>query len=132
MITNVAITINTNKTKEIAQLVCDNNLISITLALKNGFNKTYTDLDFYKCFGQLRKDNPHIEFFCKGSKINVHPSSMSSQMTQGLKAYELALGKPASLKDIVYIFDYDDENLTNNPGEQWEFYMRWINTEKSD
>lgn len=68
MITHVAITVSTNNTKEIAQLVCDNNLISITLALENGFNKTYTDLDFYRCFGQLRKDNPHIKFFCKDQK----------------------------------------------------------------
>ncbi|WP_130904168.1 hypothetical protein [Pseudomonas sp. Sample_22] len=132
MITNVRITISINKIKEMAQLICDDSPISITLLLDSGLKKTYTGLNFYKCFGQLREDNAHIDFLCKGSKINVHPSSMSSQMTQGLKAYELALGKAASLKDVVYIFDYDDENLTNNPSEQREFYMRWINTEKSD
>jgi hypothetical protein len=95
----------------------------------NGFKKTYSDTNFYRCFGQIRKDSPHIQFLCKGSKINVHPSSMSSQMTLGLKAYELTLGKKAAIEDIIYIFDYDETNLTNDPDEQRNFYRKWIESE---
>ncbi|WP_310810902.1 hypothetical protein [Pseudomonas sp. N3-W] len=93
-------------------------------------SKIYKDTDFYKCFGRVRQENPGIQFLCKGAKINVHPSSMSSQMSLGLKAYELMLGKEASLTDVVYIFDYDETNLTNNPEEQRAFYLKWIDSEK--
>lgn len=71
-------------------------------------------------------------FMCKGAKINVHPSSMSSQMSLGVKAYELTLGKRASLDDIVNIFDYEENNLTNNPDVQEEFFLRWFWSEIAD
>lgn len=56
---------------------------------------------------------------------------MSSQMTLGLKSYELILGKSAELADLVHIFDYEENNLTNNPDEQEEFFMQWIKSDKS-
>ncbi|WP_237886111.1 hypothetical protein [Pseudomonas sp. PGPR40] len=130
MISKVEITISIEGAKEVANLLCDNKDVTITFTMKSGFNKTYSDSDFYRCFGRIREDNPNIQFLCKGSKINVHPSSMSSQMSLGLKAYELTLGKASSLTDIVYIFDYDDNNLTNDPNEQRLFYRRWIESEK--
>lgn len=131
MISNVEIIIFSNGIKETAQLICDNRAISITLVLKkNNIRKTYTDSDFYRCFGRVREDNTNIQFLCKGSKINVHTSSMSSQMSLGLKAYELTLGKASSTNDVIYIFDYDENNLTNNPSEQRDFYMKWIKSEK--
>ncbi|MGE7963571.1 hypothetical protein ACQKPC_14565 [Pseudomonas sp. NPDC089918] len=130
MISKVEITISIDDTKEIANLICDNKDVTITFTMKNGFNKTYSDSDFYRCFARVREDNPNIQFLCKGSKINVHPSSMSSQMSLGLKAYELTLGKASSLTDVVYIFDYDDNNLTNDPNEQQSFYRCWIESEK--
>jgi hypothetical protein len=66
---------------------------------------------------------------CKGAKINVHPSTMSSQMTLGVKAYELTLGKRALLGDIVNIFDYEESNLTNNPDLQEDFFIRWYESD---
>ena len=131
MINLVQVTISTEGQKETARLVCDDSEISIIFTMKNGYNKTYRDCDFYKCFGRVREEHPDILFLCKGSKINVHPSSMSSQMTLGVKAYELTLGKPAELTDLVRIFDYEEHNLTNNPAEQEEFFMQWIKSDKS-
>ena len=132
MISTVNLTISIAGVKEVAQLICDNRAVSITFKMKNGFNKTYTDSDFYRCFGRVREDNPNILFLCKGSKINVHPSSMSSQMSLGLKAYELTLGKTSSINDVIYIFDYDELNLTNDPNEQRDFYKRWFESEKTN
>lgn len=126
MIPEVKLTISIDGKKETAQLFCDSKTVSITFIMENGFNKTYTDSNFYRCFGLLREDNSTINFLCKGSKVNVHPSSMSSQMSLGLKAYELTLGKEASLDDIIYIFDYDENNLTNDPNKQRDFYRKWI------
>ncbi|SFU46455.1 hypothetical protein SAMN05428951_101841 [Pseudomonas sp. OV546] len=67
-----------------------------------------------------------MTFLCKGAKINVTPSRMASQMSAGLVAYELTLGKQATFDDIVHLFDYEENNLTNNPQEQVDFYKKWL------
>ena len=130
MINLVQLTIIIEGQKETARLVCDSSAMSIIFTMKNGYNKTYVGYDFYKCFGRVREDHPDILFLCKGSKINVHPSSMSSQMTLGVKAYELVLGKHAELADLVNIFDYEEHNLTNNPAQQEDFFMQWIKSDQ--
>ena len=79
--------------------------------------------DLYSCLANLRNQLPGITFLCKGSKINVHPSRSTRQMTSGLMAYELIMGKQAKHSDLVNIFDYDDNNLTNKPGEQ-KFFLK--------
>lgn len=61
----------------------------------------------------------------------MHPSSMGSQMSLGLKAYELQMGKAPSLDDLVFIFDFEDENLTNDPDEQRGYYLQWISSKKT-
>jgi len=96
------------------------------------FEKTYTAKDMYICLAKVRADFPHIQFLCKGAKINVRPSSMASQMSGGMIAYELTLGKHTTREDLVHIFDYEDKNLTNNPEEQHSFYMKWINSIGAD
>ncbi|MFY0731250.1 hypothetical protein [Pseudomonas sp. NFX15] len=121
-----------NGTRQGAELLCDSKNLTITFIMKNGYKNSETGSDLYECFGKIRKNNPDVTFLCKGAKINVHPSSMSSQMTQGVKAYELTLGKNAHRNDVVSIFDYEEENLTNNPEIQKEFFMRWINTDPVD
>ncbi|MHC8367804.1 hypothetical protein ACYZT9_18605 [Pseudomonas sp. ZT5P21] len=131
MITTVQIKIIKAGKKQTVQLICDNSAVSITFTTQPGINKIYSDSDFYQCFGKLRKDNPDLQFLCKGAKLNVHPSSMSSQMTLGLKAYELVLGEAAELGDLVYIFDYEEDNLTNKPEDQRAFFMKWIKSEKA-
>ena len=136
MIWTVEITIENNGAKESAQLTCDNKAgngdVTIIFTMQNGLSKTYSDSDFYRCFARTREDNTGIKFLCKGSKVNVHTSSMSSQMSLGLKAYELTLGKAASFDDVIYIFDYDEHNLTNDSAEQRAFFRKWIETEKND
>lgn len=111
---------------EISNIECDRRNVLLTFTRKNGFKKTYTGNDFYGCFGALRADFPDFKFLCKGSKLNVHPSSMSSQMSRGLVAYELHTGKPAEEQNIVRIFDYEDTNLTNDISAQKAFYLSWI------
>ena len=88
--------------------------------------KAYTPHDIYECLGLLRADFPETKFLCKGSKINVHPSRMSSQMSAGVAAYELHLGKPSEQEDVVNIFDYEEDDITNDIQQQRDFYRRWI------
>lgn len=47
-------------------------------------------------------------------------------MSSGLLAYELTLGKQAFRENLVNIFDYDAEGVTNDPLVQREFFERWI------
>ncbi|WP_051414780.1 hypothetical protein [Pseudomonas sp. QTF5] len=99
---------------------------SLTFKMKNGFRKTYTDHDLYLCLAQIRRDFPEIKFLCKGAKLNVFPSRMCSQMSNGGVAYEMTLGEAASRDNIVHIFDFEDKNITTDISEQINFYHQWI------
>lgn len=122
----IEILINNHGIVETAKIECDRKKSTLTFTMQSGLKKIYTAYDLYVCFGMLRADYPDIKFLCKGAKLNVHPSRMSSQMSSGLVAYELKLGKPSEEDDIVRIFDYEDENITSNIEEQKTFYKNWI------
>lgn len=92
----------------------------------DNFKTVYEGRDMYVCLAKIRADFPHITFLCKGAKLNVKPSRMASQMSAGLVAYEMTLGKQATNENIVHLFDYEEENLTNNPQEQIDFFKKWI------
>lgn len=121
-----AVEVEVNGNRKIVDLACDCIAISITVELDGGQKKTYFGSDFYRCFAALRKDNDSFVFYCKGAKTNVHPSSMASQMSLGLKAYELVIGKEPSIDDLVFIFDYEEKDLSSNPDEQRQFYLNWM------
>ncbi len=89
-------------------------------------SKIYESHDCFDCFGLLRADYPHISFLCKGAKVNVYPSRMSSQMSCGMVAYQMELGRRADREDMVRIFDYEDTDITNDIREQKDFFKRWI------
>ena len=131
MISETEIIISIDGKRETAKITCDKKTVTLSLIMKNGKIETCQDVNFYKCFGGLRQRNSHIQFLCKGAKVNVHPSSMGSQMSLGLKAYELQMGKAPSLDDLVFIFDFEDENLTNDPDKQRGYYLQWINSKKT-
>ncbi|WP_130904167.1 hypothetical protein [Pseudomonas sp. Sample_22] len=111
---------------ETATIECDRINLSLKLTIENDISKQYSAYDLFVCFGLLRADNPEIKFLCKGSKLNVHPSRMSSQMSKGLAAYELTLGKPSDEDDTIRIFDYEDQDITNNIEDQIKFYKKWL------
>jgi hypothetical protein len=80
-------------------------------------------MDLYDCFGVLRADMKDTVFLCKGGKINVHTSGMSSHMSNGLIAYELTLGRPDG--EVVHIFAHEENDLTNDIQQQHDFCQRW-------
>lgn len=96
---------------------------TLSLLLNNGERKTYTAPDLFESFGLLRAELKNISFLCKGSKINVHTSGMSSHMSNGLIAYELTMGNPEG--EFVHIFAYEERNLTNDIQQQRDFCQRW-------
>ncbi|QAY85076.1 hypothetical protein [Pseudomonas arsenicoxydans] len=115
---------------KIAVLDCDEDTPSIQITLESGRTQKFSGLDIYECLGKIIKSFPEIKFLCKGAKINVRPSSMSSQMSCGIMAYEHKLGVRASRKDLVNIFQYDDQDIIHDPQMQTDFFHRWLESIK--
>jgi len=116
--------INNQKTEVTVKYSVKN--LTMTFSEAENFKKVYEGRDIYICLAKVRADFPNITFLCKGAKINVKPSRMASQMSSGLVAYEMTLGEQATNENIVHLFDYEDENLTNNPQDQIDFFKKWL------
>ncbi|MGF6098860.1 hypothetical protein [Pseudomonas sp. 18175] len=112
-----------NLHRETAEIEVDRSTSTLSITFANGLKKTYSDIDIYICFGSLRKEFNDIKFLCKGSKINVYPSAMASQMSSGVVAYEVIMGDPDA--KLVRIFDYEEADLTNDINEQIAFRNKW-------
>ncbi|MBD2816829.1 hypothetical protein ID850_19370 [Xenorhabdus sp. Flor] len=84
------------------------------------------DTDYFSCFAELRNQLKDIVFLCKGAKINVFPSAMSRDMSDGIVAYENTLGQYASSEDTVHIFSFEDKDVDVSPEEQRKFHFKWI------
>lgn len=117
------ITIIKNGLRENALIEYEGGKPTLNLVLRDGARKSYTAMDLYESFGLLRSDLKDIKFLCKGARINVHTSGMSSHMSNGLVAYEMTMGIPEG--ELVHIFSYDESNLTNDIQEQHDFCQRW-------
>ncbi|WP_124419673.1 hypothetical protein [Pseudomonas sp. R2-60-08W] len=112
-----------NSTRETATIECDGRTATLSITFASGLKKTYSEADIYLCFGSLRKEFSDIKFLCKGSKINVYPSAMASQMSSGIVAYETQIGD--SDAKLVRIFDYEENELTNDINEQISYRKKW-------
>jgi len=65
---------------------------------------------------------------CAGARYDVAPSRMTLQMSNGLYAYKLTLGKQTSNSDIIDIFDEAPVSKIATVDKQKEFYRNWINS----
>ncbi|MBX8513050.1 hypothetical protein K5D34_25500 [Pseudomonas cichorii] len=123
------VTLEIGETRRKATITYSTTPPSIQLNLDD-LSKTCHGESLFSCFIELRRELSNIKFFCKGAKKNVHPSRMSSQMSSGLMAYELEIGKQALRKNMVNIFDYEENDLTNDPDIQSEFFANWMKSLK--
>lgn len=98
----------------------------INAVFPNGENFDAESSDYFSALVYIRNKYPNYIFLCKGAKKNVYPSGMSRDMGGGVIAYELTLGKRAEIKDMVNIFDYDDDNVDCTPQQQQEFFNQWL------
>lgn len=55
--------------------------------------------------------------------MSVYPSAMASQMSSGLVAYDVTMSEPDA--ELVRIFDYEENNLTNDINEQIAYRNKW-------
>jgi hypothetical protein len=148
------ITIIKNAQRETATLELDRTTSTLSITFADGMQKTYSDTDIYTCLGLKIRKFSEITFLCKGSKINVYPSAMVSQISSGVVAYEVTMGDPMQNSSVysitkkttsqtismnrsltglsglilynavntVHIFDYEEENLTNDSQEQIDLF----------
>ena len=120
------ISIIKNSHREMATIEYSRSLSTMSITFADGRQKTYNEVDIYFCFGALRKEFTNIRFLCKGSKINVYPSAMSSHMSSGVVAYEVNIGNPDA--ELVHIFDYEENELTNDINKQISHRKIWTNS----
>jgi len=76
---------------------------------------------------ELRKALEEENFLiqCNGAARNVYPSPMQMSMG-GAKAYVLRYSQPAKLKDVINIFEKNDELVCVHIKEQERFYVDWL------
>jgi len=117
------ITIIKNTQRETATLGIDRATSTLSITFTDGTKKTYSDIDIYTCFGLLRREFSEIAFLCKGSKVSVYPSAMASPMSSGLVAYDVTMSEPDA--ELVRIFDYEENKLTNDINEQIAYRNKW-------
>ena len=122
----VEISIEVNRVVEKAKIQIRPKDSIMIFEMADGTSKSYFTDDYFQGLGELRADFPHIKFLCKGSKLNVYPSSMASQMAKGLVAYEVQMGIPAEPDQIVHTFDYEEKDICATIQEQREFRKRWM------
>lgn len=122
----IEIEIVKDQRRETATIKVDRKTRTLTFSMKGGATSSHTAEDLYVCLGSIRADFPEVTFLCKGAKLNVHPSRMTSQMACGLVAYELKIGYATEEENTVRIFDYEENDLTNNIEDQKSFYNLWL------
>jgi ADP-ribosyl-[dinitrogen reductase] hydrolase len=126
------------KTNETISLVLNGSeLIKAKVEYESGYMKmTLGDgryfesynTDAFECFVEIRKQIYPLLPKCKAAALNVYPSAMARQMSDGLSAYQFSLTKQAERKDLVYIFS--DELIENlaSPNDQLKFYEDWLDS----
>jgi hypothetical protein len=120
------ITIINDRVREIAELIYDSAPATLSVNFADGSSSKSSGNNLFECFSKVRASLPKIVFLCKGAKRNVYPSRMSSQMANGLLAYELELGEQALKKDIVNIFDHDEIDIVGSSEDQAAFFKKWL------
>ena len=117
-----------NHTLETAIIEYDKHTGTLHITFADQTKKKYSSPSVFHSFGLLRKDFNDIKFLCKGSKINVFHSSYTR--LSGIALHESTLGDPN--EKLVRIFDYEENNLTNDIQEQAEFHAKWENSFQPD
>jgi len=66
-----------------------------------------------------------MQLICFGACMEIYPSEMQFSMGDCRTAYIQQMGKPASKKDIVDIFDYDGRFTPCDIADQMEYHRKW-------
>jgi hypothetical protein len=87
-------------------------------------------LDYFEALLEVRKlmEQDHLIPFCYGASLNVYPSGMSRDMSQGMVAYRMTLGRSTTREDLVRIFDAGADVIPAFVAQQKEYFDEWKNS----
>jgi hypothetical protein len=84
--------------------------------------------DYFEALCKIRTqlESERLIPFCYGASLNVFPSGMSRDMSAGMTAYRLTLGKKPSRGDLVRIFDEGADVMPASVTLQKEHFDDWL------
>lgn len=115
--------------KSVVQIELTSQDYSILSWIYNDQKEEVRGDDFFECLNEMRNifESRGLLVACNGSRYDVYPSQMARQMSNGLKAYVITMGRKASRDDIVNIFDETEElEKIGSVKRQREFFDEWI------
>lgn len=88
--------------------------------------------DLFDCLMKLREylDEKNYLLLCNGARIDVYPSGMSRDMSDGRLAYIAKIGMSPSRDDLVDIFEPTSQEHVGTVEQQKEYRARWVNSIK--
>lgn len=94
----------------------------------NGEVLSFKSENCFEALVQLRQylEQRNILIQCNGAALNVYPSTMALSMGVGRLAYKMHLGRQAKMKDLVDIFNYEEDLKFVTINEQLNFYEDWL------
>jgi len=100
--------------------------IELTLPDGDVFSGTKNDLFDALIYIRERLEMQGLFVLCNGSRLDVTPSRMSRQMSNGRRAYQMKMGEQARLPDLVDIFDETSRGSVATVADQRRFYRQWL------
>jgi len=88
--------------------------------------------DYFEAFCRIREqlEPDGLIPFCYGASLNVFPSGMARDMSAGLSAYRLTIGRHASREDVVRIFDAGPDVIPSFVANQKSYFDNWLHSPK--
>jgi hypothetical protein len=92
----------------------------------------YGATDYFEAFSQIRLqlESQNLIPLCYGASLNVYPSGMCRDMSEGLVAYRLTRGRTPTQSDLVGIFDTGFDVIPASVAKQKEFFNVWFKSTK--
>ena len=89
--------------------------------------------DYFEAFSQIRLqlEPARLIPFCYGASLNVFPSGMARDMSSGLSAYRLTIGRTTSKDALVRIFDSGPDVIPASVANQKEYFNDWLKSPKA-
>lgn len=90
--------------------------------------------DYFEAFCRVRErlEEERLIPFCYGASLNVFPSGMCRDMSAGMKAYRMTIGKQVDPKgDLVSIFAEGSDVIPATVTRQRVHFDDWLKSKKA-
>lgn len=93
---------------------------------------TASGFDYFGALAELRSqlEVHKLSLHCNGASLDVYPSAMARQMSEGMLAYRLQKGKHSAQEDLVDIFEVGHWVIPSTVEEQKAYYEAWCSSNR--